>query len=195
MESIMKRIRARHLPQIAITAGLLVAVLFLVRSSFTQDVATGEATGTVLSGLSVVATQDLQFGDILQGVAKTIGRDVDAASGIFTISGNRGSGLDVYLTLPDYIALADGSDRMTISFSTTDCAVDTNNATPSTILIADGFIDEDPHDMPSGIQVGNGGAGTNETRIYIGGRVTPSVDQTAGAYAGSIICYAAYNGT
>lgn len=174
---------------------VLIILLIFVPSGFGQDVATGQATGNVLTGLQVIATQDLQFGDLLQGVAKSVGWNEDANSGIFTIIGNRGSGISVYLTLPFYIALTDGSDRMPISFGVTDCAVDTAGATPSTVLLADGFIDEDPHDLPAAIQVGSGGVGNNETRIYLGGRVTPAVDQTAGAYYGDIICEVAYNGT
>jgi len=173
----------------------LLLLLFLVPTGFGQDIATGQATGNVLTGLLVIATQDLQFGDLLQGVAKSVGRDDDANSGIFTIVGNRGSGISVYLTLPTYIALTDGSDRMPISFGLTDCAVDTAGATPSTVVLADGFIDEDPHNLPAAIQVGSGGVGNNETRLYLGGRVTPAVDQTAGAYFGDIICEVAYNGT
>ena len=155
-----------------------------------QDVANGRATANVLSGLTVVATQDLQFQEVLQGVAKSVGYDVDAQSGIFTIMGNTGSGISLYLTLPDYIALADGSDRMVISFSTTDCAVDQNGATPSTVGAGDGFIDQDPHNLPDGVVIG-----VPDTRIYLGGRVTPSIDQSAGAYYGDIICSVAYNGT
>ena len=175
------------------TLALLLLVFFNTGNA--QDIANGQATGTVLAGLIVEATQDLQFGDLLQGVAKSVGRDDDANSGIFTITGNRGSGISVYLSLPNYIALSDGSDRMPIAFGLTDAAVDTAGATPSTVLLADGFVDEDPHNLPAGIQVGSGGVGNNQTRIYLGGRVTPAVDQTAGSYAGDIICEVAYNGT
>ena len=192
--SMMQGFKKRGL--IRIYSGVAVLLLLLIfNSGYTQDIANGQATGTVLAGLIVEATQDLQFGDLLQGVAKSVGPDDDVNSGIFTITGNRGSGISVYLTLPSYIALTDGSDRMPISFGITDAAIDTAGATPSTILPADGFIDEDPHNLPAGIQVGSGGVGNNQTRIYLGGRVTPAVDQTAGNYFGDIICEVAYNGT
>ncbi|MBN1212731.1 MAG: hypothetical protein JXA92_09155 [candidate division Zixibacteria bacterium] len=179
----------------SVSGAIVLLLIVFLSAGYSQDVATGQATGNVLTGLQVIATQDLQFGDLLQGVAKSVGRDDDANSGIFTIIGNRGSGISAYLTLPNYLALPDGSDRMPISFGVADCAIDTAGATPSTILLADGFIDEDPHNLPAGIQVGSGGVGNNETRIYLGGRVTPAVDQTAGSYAGDIICEVAYNGT
>lgn len=183
-----KRERRRALTGCLVAAGL-VAIL-LAGPALAQDVANGQATANVLAGLTVVATQDLQFGDILQGVAKSVGYNDDLNSGIFTITGNTGSGISVYVTLPDYIALTDGSDRMTISFNTTDAAVDQNGATPSTVTALDGFIDQDPHNLPNGIVVG-----IPDTRIYLGGRVTPTIDQAPGAYYGDIVCNVAYNGT
>ena len=156
-----------------------------------QEVAVGRATADVLAGLTVLAVQDLEFGSVLQGVAKSQPRDDDVNSGIFSIGGEIAAGITISLTLPDYIALADGSDRMTIAFSTTDLAIDQNGASPSTVGPGDGFIDEDPHAIPGGVVIGAGGI----TRVYLGGRVTPTVDQTAGAYFGDIVCSVAYNGT
>ena len=112
-------------------------------------------------------------------------------SGIFTIGGEGSAGISIYLTLPQYIALADGSDRMTIAFRTTDATVDTINLTPSTVVAADGWVDVDPNNLPNNLVVGQGG----QTNVYLGGRVIPSVDQTAGAYSGDIICNVAYTGT
>lgn len=160
-----------------------------------QDVAAGQATANVLTGLSVVATQDLEFGDLLQGVAKSVAySDDDLTAGIFTITGNGGSGIDVYLTMPDYLALADGSDRLVVAFSSTDCAVDENNLTPTTVAPVAGKVPCDPHNLPSTIVVGAAPL-PGTTRVYLGGRVVPSVDQKPGAYSGDIICSVAYNGT
>lgn len=186
----MRTKRERRRARIArvVACGLL--VVMCAGPGLAQDVANGQATANVLAGLTIVATQDLQFGDILQGVAKSVGYDDDLNAGIFTITGNTGSGISVYITLPDYIALTDGSDRMTISFTTTDCAVDQNGATPSTVTALDGFIDQDPHNLPGGIVVG-----VPNTRLYLGGRVTPTIDQAPGAYFGDVICSVAYNGT
>jgi len=39
-----------------------------------QDVSTGQATATVLAVLAVTAPQDLDFGNVLQGVVTTIAR-------------------------------------------------------------------------------------------------------------------------
>lgn len=156
-----------------------------------QDVATGQALANVLAALTVVAVQPLDFQNVFQGIAKIQDQTDDALSGIFSIGGQGSAGISVYLTLPQYIALTDGSDRMTIAFRTTDATVDTMNLSPSTVTIADGWVDVDPNNLPNTLVVGQGGA----TNVYLGGRVVPSVDQTAGAYSGDIICNVAYTGT
>lgn len=156
-----------------------------------QDVATGQALATVLTALTVTATQPLDFQNVFQGVAKIQDQASDALSGIFSIAGQGSAGVSIYLTLPQYIALASGADRMTIAFRSMDATVDTMNLTPSTVTAADGWVDVDPNSLPNTLVVGQGG----QTNIYLGGRVIPSVDQTAGAYAGDIICDVAYTGT
>jgi len=170
---------------------VLILLLVLSGSAFSQDVATGEALATVLASLSVTAVQPLDFGQVYQGVAKIQDQTNDVLSGIFGITGQGSAVISIYLVLPQYIALADGSDRMTIAFRTTDCTVDTMNLTPSTVGVGDGWVDVDPNNLPNNLVVGLGG----QTNLYLGGRVIPSVDQAAGNYAGDIICNAAYTGT
>ena len=167
---------------------LVVAVAGTVQG---QDVATGQALANVLAALTVIGVQPLDFQNVFQGIAKIQDQTSDALSGIFTIGGQGSAGISIYLTLPQYIALADGSDRMTIAFRTTDATVDTMNLTPSTVVAADGWVDVDPNNLPNNLVVGQGG----QTNLYLGGRVIPSVDQTAGAYSGDIICNVAYTGT
>jgi hypothetical protein len=172
----------------------VLAVLLMIALSGTvqaQDVATGQALANVLTALSVIAVQPLDFQNVFQGIAKIQDQTSDALSGIFNIGGMGSAGISIYLTLPQYIALADGSDRMTIAFRTTDATIDTMNVTPSTVTPADGWVGIDPNNLPNTLVVGQGG----QTNIYLGGRVIPSVDQTAGPYSGDIICNVAYTGT
>jgi hypothetical protein len=182
--------RVRHLKGCFL---LVTAVLLIVPSgsAWAQDVATGQALANVLAALSVIATQPLDFGNVFQGVAKIQDQTDDALSGIFSIVGEGSAGISIYLVLPQYIALANGSDRMTIAFRTADCTVDTMNFTPSTVAVADGWVDVDPNSLPNTLVVGQGG----QTNVYLGGRVIPAVDQTAGNYAGDVICNVAYTGT
>ena len=161
-----------------------------VNSVQAQDVATGTATATVLTALAVIAAQSLAFGNVYQGVAVTVANNVDASSGIFNVLGQGSAGISISFALPEYIALADGSDRMTIGFSATDATVDSNNTTPSTVVGGDGWVNTNPNNLPAATVIGSAG----QTNVYLGGRVYPAVDQTAGAYSGDIILTVAYNG-
>lgn len=162
-----------------------------VNSVQAQDVATGTATATVLTALAVSASQNLIFGNIYQGVAATIGNNIDASSGIFNILGQGSAGISISFALPQFIALADGSDRMTIGFSSTDATVDSNNTTPATVVAGDGWINVNPNLLPAATVIGAAG----QTNVYLGGRIYPAVDQSAGGYSGDIILTVAYNGT
>jgi len=171
---------------------LLAALMFgRAEECRSQDVANGIATATVLAGLSVTAIQALQFGNVFQGIAKSMGKADDDSSGIFDITGAPSAGLSIYLTMPDYLALPDGSDRLVSTFSTTDCNIDSTVVTPATFAPIDGWSDQDPRNLPITLRIGSGG----QTRIYLGGRVSPAVNQRAGNYSGDIVCSVAYTGT
>ena len=173
-----------------VVACLALAALLVPSSAMSQDVAVGSATATVLAILTVTATAPLAFGNVYQGVPKAIAKDA-ATAGIFRIAGEEDAVIAIYMQLPDYLATATGDDRMTISFSTTDLNVDTTASdAPAGFVAADGWIDQDPHNVTSAADIGSGG-----TDLYLGGEVIPSVDQTAGAYTGDIVLTVAYTGT
>jgi hypothetical protein len=186
----MKQQRIRQSSKLFSLAIFVVVALISV-PTHGQDVATGQAIATVLATLSVIAVQPLDFGQVYQGVAKIQDETSDALSGIFDITGAGSAGISIYLTLPTYMALPDGSDRMTVAFGIADCAIDTMNLAPSTITAADGWVDIDPNNLPNTLVIGQGG----QTNVYLGGRVIPSVDQEAGNYTGDIICSVAYTGS
>ncbi|MCH9025098.1 MAG: hypothetical protein IH931_07165 [candidate division Zixibacteria bacterium] len=169
----------------------LAAVLAVTPVVNSQDVATGSATATVLTALAVTSTAALVFGNVFQGVAATIGNG-NAAAGIYAITGNASAILSIYMALPEFVALADGSDKMTISFSATDASVDTlGGGDPTGMVAGAGFQNIDPHNFPAAANIGSGGT----TNIYLGGKIYPTVDQAAGAYTGDIVLTVAYTGT
>lgn len=169
----------------------LAAVLAVTPVVNSQDVATGSATATVLTALAVTSTAALVFGNVFQGVAATIGNG-NAAAGVYTITGNASAILSIYMALPEFVALADGSDKMTISFSATDASVDTlGGGVPTAMVAASGFQNIDPHNFPAAAVIGAGGT----TNIYLGGKIYPTVDQAAGAYTGDIVLTVAYTGS
>ncbi len=171
---------------------LFVAGLTMTQSVSAQDVANGSATANVQAALAIVNTQDLQFGSVFQGVAKSVTNNDAAAAGIFTITGAAGAGISAYLTLPQYLATPTGFDRMNIAFRTNDLTIDsTLNTDPS--AFGAGWLDVDPNNLPTGLVIGSDVV--SHTMLFLGGRVLPSVDQSAGAYSGNIIVTVAYNGT
>ncbi len=183
----MKTRKVNHrMLSVALLTGMFLLSIF--NFSFGQDVARGQAQATVLPLIVVTATQVLDFGEVFQGVPKTIARTNDDSVAIFTITGEHGAGINLQLILPEYINLADGSDRMPIVFRATDAAVDTNGATPSTVVAADGWVDQNPYILPAGATIG-----ATNTRIYLGGKVNPSSNQKAGAYTNDIVLMVAYN--
>ncbi len=76
-----------------------------------QDVAVGTATATVLAALQVTAGQALDFGNVYQGVAKSVAKN-DASAGVFTIAGQSLSQVSIYMQMPEFMATASGDDRM-----------------------------------------------------------------------------------
>lgn len=155
-----------------------------------QDVAVGQATATVLAVLSVTATQALDFGNVYQGVAKTQDETSDASSGIFTITGQASAAISCYLQLPDYVALANGTDRMPIVFSSTDATFSVDAAGTPSIPGAGATENTNPRNLTG---TAMGAAGTS--KIFLGGKVVPTINQTAGAYAADIVLTVAYTGS
>ncbi len=155
-----------------------------------QDVAVGSATATVVTTISVTASSPLAFGDVMQGVPASIANN-NASAAIFEITGQAGSGADLYLQLPEYLALSDGSDRMTITFGSTDASVDTTGAAdPAAMNAGKGWQNTNPYNLPAAAVIGAAG-----TDVYLGGKVIPSPSQKAGNYSGDIILTVAYNGS
>ena len=169
---------------------VMVAIFAGPSTIYAQAVAVGQATATVQAVLSVTATSALAFGSVYQGIPSSVGNGT-ASAGVFTIGGEGGAGISIYAQLPDYLGTATGDDRMVISFSSTDASVDTTaNVNPATF--GSGWQNTNPHSFPSATVVGSP---ANQSAVFLGGKVIPSVDQAAGAYTGDIVLTVAYNGS
>ncbi len=173
-------------------AALLGAVALLSPSlAVSQDVAVGSATATVYATLTVTSTATLVFGNVYQGIAKAIANN-DADAGVFRISGQASSVISIYMQLPEYLAGGVGNDRMVIAFSTTDASVDSTGAnSPTTMVAGRGWQNINPHVFPAAAKIGSAG----NTDIYLGGKVIPSVNQTAGNYQADVVLTVAYTGS
>ncbi|MEW6051027.1 MAG: hypothetical protein AB1644_08220 [Candidatus Zixiibacteriota bacterium] len=173
-------------------AAVLIAAAWLLPSgAMSQDVAVGSATATVYATLTVTSTAALDFGNVYQGIAKTIANN-NAAAGVFRVSGQASSVISIYMQLPEYLQGGVSNDRMVISFSTTDASVDSTGANAPTGMVAGrGWQNINPHAFPAAAVIGSGG----NTDIYLGGKVIPSVNQTAGAYSADVVLTVAYTGS
>ncbi|MEE9442189.1 MAG: hypothetical protein V3V99_05935 [candidate division Zixibacteria bacterium] len=179
---------------------LLVAVMTMMilghATVQAQDVANGSATATVVTALTVAATSPLVFGTVYQGVPKSISKNV-AEAAIFDIAGQANADLLLYLSLPEFVATATGDDRMVVAFGVADADIDTGLAAQpgDPTGFVSGWQGEDPHNLMgvAGETPCLGDAGF--CAIFVGGKVIPTLDQTAGAYTGDIILTVAYDGT
>jgi hypothetical protein len=129
------------------------------------------ATATVVTPLIVTGGANLAFGDVFQGVNKTVPFS-DASSGRFSITGFGTSQVAMTFTLPTN--LVNGANTLPI-----DSWDIRSNATALTVT--------------SGVPV-NGNLAAGNLFLFVGGRVLPAVAQAAGSYTGSIVLAAAYTG-
>ncbi|MEW6051026.1 MAG: hypothetical protein AB1644_08215 [Candidatus Zixiibacteriota bacterium] len=171
-------------------AVIAVALLAGPMSVQAQDVANGSATATLLAALTVTATNALAFGNVYQGISKTVANNV-AQAGVFTIAGAADAQISIYMQLPEYLQGGVGNDRMVVSFSTTDATVDSTANVDPTTPGAGGWDNINPHAFPTATRIGGGGSAA----IFLGGQVFPSVNQTAGAYSADIVLTVSYTGS
>jgi len=186
------RLRPQYKSRILFTALALLLTSF-PGSLQAQETAVGQALANVLAALQVTAEQDLNFGDILQGVTETVPPNDAANSGIFQIAGEAVGNREIsmHLSLPEFLwnNAPGNQDRLVVYFKETDATIDTTNGTPD----APGGgaqVNLNPHSLPD---TGIGGA-DGVVRIYLGGAVYPTVDQRSGAYSADITLTAAYTG-
>jgi hypothetical protein len=171
----------------------LIIIISMALPVQAQDVGTGNATATVLAVLAVTSTNDLTFGNVLQGVPKTASKTVDAEAGIFQITGAGGQEISMYMQLPDFLWNSTGNseDRLVVTFDATDADLDTTAAGTPAAHGAGAIVDQDPHSLPDTVMGGT----DNILQIFLGGTVHPAVDQRAGSYTADIVLTVAYTGT
>lgn len=136
------------------------------------------ATATVVTPLTVSGTAPLAFGNVFQGVNKTV-LFSDATSGRFSLTGYLASQVALTFTLP--ATLTSGAN--TLPINSYDVRVNGTNSTTGTTVLT----------VTSGTPV-NSNLVAGNLFVFIGGRVQPGVAQAAGAYSGLIVLAAAYTG-
>lgn len=142
-----------------------------------SNAASIQANANVLAPLTVNPGNNLLFNSVIPGINMNVAPG-DANAGSFIVSGF--GGLQVQMdfgTLPSN--LSDGTNNLPISFAADAAMWDNGSGT--------GAFD------PNGLSNANlsGGAMT----VYIGGTVSPDVQQPAGTYTGTISLTVTYTGS
>jgi hypothetical protein len=140
--------------------------------------ATISATATVVTPLAITGTAPLAFGNVFQGVNKTVAFS-DATSGRFSVTGYLTSQVALTFTLP--ATLASGAN--TLPINTYDVRVNGTNSTAGTTALT----------VTSGTPV-NSNLVAGSLFVFVGGRVQPAAAQAQGSYTGTIVLAAAYTG-
>ena len=149
-----------------------------------QERASIQALATVVSSLSVIGTNNLQFGAVTLGVSKAVDKTDIGFAGEWTITGTAAAELSIDFTLPAVLRTTDTLSTMPINFGATDASYGNNAAGQTSPL---GTLN------PNGPVVQRIGAGA-QMLIWIGGVVYPSISQTGGDYSGEIMLTVAYTG-
>jgi hypothetical protein len=167
---------------------ILLLVTILVAGGGTvvaQERAAIQALATVVSSLSIIGTNNLQFGTVTPGITKSVDKATIGFAGEWEITGTSAAELTMDFTLPDTMRTVDSLGRMRIDFSATDVSFSDgtgNQTTPTGTLNPNG---------PSVRRIGGGGMMT----VWIGGTVYPRVSQTGGDYSAEIMLTVAYTGS
>ena len=164
---------------------LPVLILMLTGGAVAQERAAIQALATVVSSLSIVGTNNLQFGTVTPGVTKSVDKATIGFAGEWEVTGTSSAELTVDFTLPDTLRTADTLGAMRIDFGATDASYsDGTGSQPAPT----GTIN------PNGPIVRRIGAGGMLT-VWIGGTVYPRVSQTGGDYSAEILLTVAYTGS
>ncbi len=161
---------------------LALAVMAWAPSALAQSTASADITAraTVLGPITVTNQADLEFGNVIPGVAKSVAIS-GTTSGRWLVAGNAGAEVNLDFTaLPNNLT---GPATMSITYAANDAGHNvTNNAAGAV-----------PFD-PAGTALANIGNAPAELYVWIGGTVNPVAGQAAGLYTGTITLQAAYTG-
>ena len=173
---------------------ILAAVLFLtVSNSLMAQAASDDitATATVITVVTVTGAGNLTFGSVTPGEAETVETD-DERAGLFKLFTN--TDIQIKFTLPTTLTALDG--QAAVAGASLPISFGDNMALLKT---ADG-LNEHAFNPANAIDINYGTVSTRpflmadeDFELYIGGTVTPSAGQLAGAYEGTITVSAEYN--
>lgn len=131
--------------------------------------------------LEVRGLRTLQFGDVVAGVARSVGPLDAGRAGAWVIRGESRAEVVLTLDLPQELQ-GPGGAVLPIDFNTTDAAYVLGHGTNRIFIF-------DPHRAYVNRLRANGRA-----RVYLGGTVRPSFTQAAGLYQAPVTLTVSYTG-
>jgi len=132
--------------------------------------------GVSVRAQTCTGINDLTFGNVLPGVAKTVSKRTAGAAAEYSVSGTAGEQVLIDFALPTH--MTSNGDNLLLSFNSTDCAIDSSDPGDQS---SPAWDDLDPRNTLSAT-LGSGGL-----TIWLGGRVQPSALQPTGNYTAEII--------
>lgn len=166
--------------RLARAAALLLVAIIIAgspASTSAQEIGIIQATATVVSGMTIVPTHNLEFGIVTPGVNKSIDKAAVGFAGEWTVNGQAGAEVTLTFTLPAALDHSSTSALLPVIFNTTDASYDDGSGGGQTAPTA--TIN------PAVITTTNFGAGGALT-VWIGGQANPTVSQSSGAYSGDL---------
>lgn len=165
----MKRLMQPSLALVALVAGLM--------SSAAAQSNSGSITATaqVQQPVNVLGAVNLAFGNVFPGVNKAV-LLTDAGAGRFDVTGQASTPVNLAFTsLPTN--LANGGNNLPVAFSS---GYNTSNSAAGATSFA------------SGSGASTSLSGTGALFVFLGGTVTPAVNQAAGTYTGTVTLQVTY---
>lgn len=157
---------------------ILTLALVAMGSAAYAQTGTIDANATVQAPLTVAGVDDIEFGDVLPGVNKTIARTV-AEAGSFTVTGQAST--PVYLNFDLPTNLISGLNNLAIVFSATSAGVGTTN------------VQGDANAADPNSEVNATLSAGGELWVWLGAEVQPTITQVAGAYTAEITLTVTYD--
>jgi hypothetical protein len=158
----------------------VVAFLAVPMAATAQATASVQATANVLAQLSASGERDLEFVDLIPGFVRTVAPS-SADAGRLRVQGGGSSEVQLSFTLPAELDHdSDPAAKLPISFGAGSAGHGANSTTVDATFdpaagVATPLVDGELH-------------------VFVGGTVSPTAGQLAGAYGGTITLDVSYTG-
>jgi hypothetical protein len=156
--------------------------------------ATGTATANVVRPITITASRDLAFGNVVPGAALGTLVIAGTAAGAQSVTGGTtqpGGTLKGTVTSSQFLVSGEGSFTYTLTIPVAPVTISDTASTPNTMTVST-FTSDVATTAGAGLLSGSAGTAGTQT-VSIGGTLNVGANQAAGAYTGSFSVTVAYN--